>query len=376
MAIVGGGLGGLACAQRLARHGGKLEVHLIDRRSEHHFPPSFPWIAVGKRRGKQGEASRPLANLVGRGVRFTQAEVTGVDVDRGAVSTTSGEVPYDQLVLAPGATLAPESVEGLAGAAHGFYTLAEAERLRDALVTFGGGRVLIAVAETPYRSLAAPYELAFLVNDFLRRAGVAARVDLLTAEPRPIPIAEPAVGERVAGMLERRGIGLQPGRVLESVDPSTREARFGEGSEPYDLLIAVPPHRPPGFVAVSALAGSNGWVRAEPFSLGAESNVYAIGDVTEIPLAGGSTLPKAGVLAQAQAAVVADNIAALAAGRRPRREFDGSLSYYLDVGSGRAARAKGLFYRSSRGGLRLRRPSRRWHRDKVLFERRSLRWLR
>jgi sulfide:quinone oxidoreductase len=374
--VVGGGLGGLACARRLARHGGGLEVQLLDRGANHRFPPSFPWVVVGRRRGRAEEVSRPLAGLVRRGVRFTQAEVTAIDLDRCSLSTISGDVPYDQLVLAPGAALAPASVEGLAETAYGFYTLSDAERLRDALARFGGGRILIAVAATPYRSLAAPYEAAFLIDDFLRKRGVTARVDVVTAEPRPIPIADRAIGERIAGMLERRGIGLQSGRAIESVDPALREARFGDGSEPFDLLIAIPPHRAPEFVAASPLAGPEGWIRAEPFTLGAHSNVHAIGDVTEIDLTGGSKLPKAGVLAQAGAAVVADNIAAVAAGRRPRRELDGSLAYYLEIGSGRAVAAKGLFYRSSRGGVRLRRPARRWHWNKVLFERRSLRHVR
>jgi sulfide:quinone oxidoreductase len=374
--IVGGGLGGLACARRLAKRDGNLDVHLVDRNTHHRFPPSFPWVAVGKRRGRAGEVSRPLARLVRWGIRFTQAEVTGMDLDRGAISTTAGEIPYDQLVLAPGATLVPESVEGLAEAAHGFYTLPDAERLRDALVTFSGGRVLIAVVATPYRSLAAPYEAAFLINDFLRKGDVTAKVDVISAEPRPIPVADHAIGDRIAGMLARRGIGFQPERLLESVDPGAHEARFNDGSEPFDLLIAVPPHCAPGFVAVSPLAGPDGWIRAEPFSLSVHSNVHAIGDVTEIELTGGSKLPKAGVLAQAEAAVVADNIAATAAGYRPRREFDGSLDYYLDMGSGRATGARGYFYRSPRGRVRLRRPARRWHRDKVLFERRSLRQLR
>jgi len=373
--VVGGGLGGLACARRLARHGG-LDVQLLDRGAHHRFPPSFPWVVVGRRRGRAEEVSRPLAGLVPRGVRFRQAEVTGVDVDRCTVSTISGEVHYDRLVLAPGAALAPGAVEGLAEAAYGFYTLPGAERLRDALAGFGGGRILIAVAATPYRSLAAPYEAAFLIDDFLRKRGVAAKVDVVTAEPRPIPVAERAIGERVAAMLERRGIGLQSGRTIESVDPSLREARFGDGTEPFDLLVAVPPHRAPDFVATSPLAGPDGWIRAEPFTLGVDSNVHAIGDVTEIDLAGGSKLPKAGVLAQAAGAVVADNIAAAAAGRRPRRRFDGSLAYYIETGSGRAAAAKGALYRPSRGRVRLRRPARRWHWDKILFERRSLRRLR
>jgi sulfide:quinone oxidoreductase len=372
--IVGGGLGGLACARRLAKHRGKLDICLVDRKSNHDFPPSFPWVAVGRRRA--GNVSRPLEDLVRRGIRLTQAEVTGMDLDRGSISTTSGKILYDQLVLAPGATLTPESVDGLAEAAHGFYTLPDAERLRDTLVTFGGGRVLIAVVAAPYRSLAAPYEAAFLINDFLRKRDVPAKVDVATAEPRPIPAADHEVGDRVAATLERRGIGFQPDRLLESVDPAAREARFTDGSEPFDLLIAVPPHRAPGFIAVSPLAGPNGWIRAEPFSLSARSDVHAIGDVTEIELAGGARLPKAGVLAQAEAAVVADNIATMAAGYRPRREFEGSLDYYLELGSGRAARAKGDFYRSPRGRVRIRRPARRWHRDKVLFERRSLRQLR
>ena len=111
-------------------------------------------------------------------------------------------------------------------------------------------------------------------------------------------------------------------------------------------------------------------------TLGAHSNVHAIGDVTEVDLTGGSKLPKAGVLAQAGAAVVADNIAAVAAGRRPRRELDGSLEYYLELGSGRALAVKGKLYRPSRGRVRLCPPARRWHWDKVLFERRSLRRLR
>lgn len=372
--IVGGGLGGLACAHRLAAHVGELDVQLVDRNPEHRFPPSYPWVLVGKRRGKPGEVSRPLERLARLGVRFTQAQVTGIDLDRCSISTLSGEISYDRLVLAPGAALAPESVEGLVEA-HGFYTLPDALRLRRALEAFGGGRVLIVVAATPYRSLAAPYEAALLINERLLKAGLTAKVAIATVEPRPIPAADPSVGAKIAAILARRGIGLQTGRSLESVDPVAREARFADGSEPFDLLVAVPPHRAPGFIASSALAGPNGWVRADPLSLSAHPDVYAIGDVTEIELASGGSLPKAGALAQAQAAAVASDIAAAAGGRRARRAFDGSLAYHMDVGSGRAIRAKGLFYRDPDRRARLQSPAWRWHGQKVLFERRSLRQL-
>jgi NADPH-dependent 2,4-dienoyl-CoA reductase/sulfur reductase-like enzyme len=72
---------------------------------------------------------------------------------------------------------------------HGFYTLADAKRLREALVAFGGGRVLIVVAATPYRSLAAPYEAAFLIEELLRRRGA---LWLLQGGEKPeAPVAEP-----------------------------------------------------------------------------------------------------------------------------------------------------------------------------------------
>lgn len=371
--IVGGGVGGLVCAQRLARGGDGLTVTLVDRTLRHDFAPSFLWLMTGEREPER--ISRSLSPLAAAGVELVEADVGGVDPGAGRLSTTAGDIEYDQLVLAPGAALAPRTIPGLEETAHGFYTREDAQRMRDALAAFEGGRVLIAVAAMPFKCPAAPYEAAFLIDELLRRRGVKATVDVVTSEPQPLPVAGPRIGEQVAAMLAARGIGFRPSRPLQSIDPGRREARYADGAEPFDLLVAIPPHRAPRFVAESPLAGPQGWIPVDERTLQAAEGVHAIGDVTAIKLPNGMMLPKAGVFAHGQAEVVAENLAATAAGRQPEHRFDGHGACFLETGGGRAGFASGDFYASPAPAVRMRRPARRWHWGKVLFERRWLRRL-
>ena len=372
IAIVGGGIGGLACAQRLAKRDGDLRVQLIDRTLRHDFPPSFLWLMTGRRTPER--VSRSLEPLRRAGVELTEADVEGLDLAAGKLATSAGDVSFDELVLAPGATLAPEAVPGLAEAAHGFYTREDAGRLRDALAAFAGGRVLVVVAAMPFKCPAAPYEAAFLIDDLLHRRRVPAQVDIVTAEPQPMPVAGPEIGAQVRGLLAQRGIGFSPERRVESVDPKAREARFADTSarEPYDLLVAIPPHRPPQLIADSSLGGPSGWIAVDPQTLRAAEGVHAIGDVTAIELPSGKPLPKAGVFAHGQAKVVADNLAARAGGKGESASFDGHGACFLETSSRRAGFAKGDFYASPTPVVRMRAPARRWHWGKVAVERRWL----
>jgi sulfide:quinone oxidoreductase len=82
----------------------------------------------------------------------------------------------------------------------------------------------------------------------------------------------------------------------------------------------------------------------------AEGVIYAIGDVTVMPLPGrykpevGLSLPKAGVFAEAQGKVAAHQIAAAILGQPATKTFDGHGYCYLEVGGGRAMRADGDFF--------------------------------
>jgi sulfide:quinone oxidoreductase len=103
--------------------------------------------------------------------------------------------------------------------------------------------------------------------------------------------------------------------------------------------------------------------------------VYAIGDVTAIPIPGRwkpdapLMLPKAGVFAHGHALVVARRIAAQLAGRPAADEFCGDGYCMLEAGDDLAGFAFGDFFAEPSPDVRLRRIGRAWHLGKVLLER-------
>ncbi len=153
--------------------------------------------------------------------------------------------------------------------------------------------------------------------------------------------------------------------------------RTQRGEVPFDLAVAIPPHRPPQAIAESGLTGPAGWLAVDRQTLRTRaSNVYAIGDAVAIPLENGMMLPKAGVFAHAQAEAVARNVAAQIEGSTAETIFDGHGLCFVETGDGKAGMASGNFYASPRPDVSLRRPSRAWHMGKVAFEQYWLRrWL-
>lgn len=192
-----------------------------------------------------------------------------------------------------------------------------------------------------------------------------------TPEPVPMPVAPPEVGQAVLDLLAGRDIEVHLEHPLDHVDTDERALRFVDGSsDRFDVLLGVPAHRPPAVIAQSTLAGPSGFIPVDPQTLQTEiDGVYAIGDITAIPLAGDKMLPKAGVFAHAQGKVVADRIADELAGRRPTATFDGHGACFVEAGDGKAAYATGDFYAPHGPELELRPPARRWHALKLGLER-------
>ena len=370
--VLGGGTGGLVAARALRRRlGREHRVVLVERDLRYSFAPSFLWVLTGERRPEQ--ITRDLGKLRGRGIEVVEAEALAIDVAGRAVETTAGRLLYDRLVVALGAELAAEALPGFGEAAHTVYTLEGAVAAASALRDFDGGRVAVLVSSLPYKCPAAPYETAFLVEAALRRRGLAASssVDVYTPEPFPMPTAGPEVGAALRAMVEARGIGFHPGLTAERIDAAGRELVFADGERAgFDLLLGVPPHRPPALVRTPGLAPAGGFVPVDRGTLAAAGDgVFAIGDVTVIPVAGGKFLPKAGVFAHAQAEAVAERIAAELSGRQPSATFDGHGGCFVELGDGAAAYGSGDFYAEPAPAVRLRRPGRAWHLGKVLFER-------
>jgi sulfide:quinone oxidoreductase len=325
---------------------------------------------VGQRR--PAAISRPLAQMLRPGIEIVRSEVRGLDLSARRVVTDAGELSGDAVVIALGADLAPEAVPGYADAAHDFFTLEGATRFAGALAGFSGGRVVVAISGLPFKCPAAPYEAAFLIDADLRRRGLRDRstIELHTPEPAPMPVAGPVLGRAVVDLLTERGIGYFPGHPVEAYDGASRQVRFTDGSAVgFDLLAAVPPHRPPAAVAGSGLTNPAGWIPVDRETLETSApDVFAIGDVTAIALANGKLLPKAGVFAHAEAQVATAQIASRLEGG-PAARFDGHGYCWVELGAGVAGFASGDFFADPEPVVALRRPGRSWHAGKVLFER-------
>ncbi len=369
--VLGGGIGGVVAASRLRRAlPREHRVVLVEREADHLFQPSLLWLMLGQRTAAQ--IVRPIARLARRGIETVRGSVERIDPARRTVVVNGKEQTADYLVIALGAELAPEAIPGLAQAGHNLYSLAGAQALSAARAKFQRGRIVLLVSAMPFKCPAAPYEAAMLLADDFRRRGVRAAVsiDVYTPEPGPMPVAGPEVSKQVRQMVESKGISYHPEHSVTQVDAGKKHITFANGaSAEYDLLVYVPPHRAPPVVKEAGLLGPSGWVTVDRATLATSfAGVFAIGDVTGIPLAIGKPLPKAGVFAHGQAEVVARNIAAEINAAPASARFLGHGECFVETGAGRAGYGSGNFYAEPAPQIALRPPGRLLHLGKLLYE--------
>ena len=369
--VLGAGIGGIVAAETLRKLlPASDRVIAVDRAGQHFFPPSLLWLMVGERNPE--EFSRPLDRLLRRGIEFRQGSVTRIDPAQREVEIDGQLLRADALVIALGAEYAPETIPGLAEAGLCIYTMEGATAIRDALAQFSDGRIVVLTAAPQYKCPAAPYEAALLVDSYLRKRGLREKteIEFFAAEPRPMFVAGPELGAAVRGMVEACGIVYHPEHQVKEIDPAHRRISFANGaSTDYDLLLYVPPHRAPAVVREAGLANESGWVSVDRHTLQTQfENVFALGDITTIPLKMGRPLPKAGVFAHGQAEAVAHNIAPAWTGKGAPRQFTGEGMCFIETGGGRAGLGKGNFYAEPTPQVEMRGPNRFWHVGKVLYE--------
>ncbi|MEW5941511.1 MAG: FAD/NAD(P)-binding oxidoreductase [Chloroflexota bacterium] len=374
--ILGGGIGGLVAANELRRLlPSEHRVLLVEKNSQHAFPPSFLWLMTGDRQPSQ--ITRDARRLLRPGVELILAEAQAIDLPNRRVQTNAQPLDYDYLVVALGAELAFGAIPGLAEGAQTYYTFDGAVELRDALRNFAGGKVAVVVSAAPYKCPGAPHEGAMLIASLLQKRGLKnSEAHLFTPEPQPMPVAGPVLGDAVKQMLADRGVAFHPLRKLTQVNPDAREIAFeGKDSFRYDLLVAIPPHRGPRIAGEAGLANEAGWIPVDRAALRTKhENVYAIGDATAISIPGRwkadvpLSLPKAGVFAHAQAEVVARRIAAEISGAGASGDFPGVGYCMLEAGESLAGFAYGNFFAEPSPQIALHKMGKSWHLGKVLFE--------
>ena len=337
--ILGGGTGGTLLANRLARRfGDEAQITVIDRDDSHIYQPGLLFVPFGL--AEPEEIVRPRHAQLRASIDFRLAEVESVDLAENTVHLVDGpDMQYDVLVIATGATLAPQETDGLQGpewgrSIHTFYTLDGASALRRALADFTGGRLVVNVIDMPIKCPVAPLEFCFLADWQLRERGLRDDVELTFVTPLDGAFTKPVASARLGSLLAERGIRVESEFATGRVDAAARRLySWDERELEYDLLVTIPVHGGPEYIARSeGLGDALGFVPADRHTLQSKAapNVFAIGDSADVPTS------KAGSVTHFEGETVAENIERFLAGDELTGSYDGHANCFIETGFHRA----------------------------------------
>ncbi|MCC6868623.1 MAG: NAD(P)/FAD-dependent oxidoreductase [Burkholderiales bacterium] len=337
--IVGGGMGGTILANNLARRlaaelkSGKARITMLSASDRHMYQPGLLYLAFG--RTTPDELYRDQASLLEPSIKFIVDPVEQFTLDKNQVKTKSGKThDYDVLVIATGSRPVPETIPGLAENSETFYTEEAALRMFKRLQGFEGGRVVIAVG-VPHKCPMAPLEITFMLHDYFKDRGLLDKVQLHYTYPIGRVHSLENVAKWAAPEFDRLGITYETLFNIKEVDGKAKVVHSEEGTQaPYDLLISIPAHRGMEVIEKNGL-GQGGWIPTNRQKLNMEgrSNVFALGDTTNIPIS------KAGSTAHFEAEALGENIAAMVKLGAPVRDYDGKVFCFIEAGKDRATYA-------------------------------------
>jgi sulfide:quinone oxidoreductase len=325
--ILGAGFAGLELATRLSTDVADLvEVTIIDQSDSFVFGFTKLDVIFGRR--ALDDVRLPYRHLDKPSVEFRQETVLSIEPDTKRVVTDGGTYDADVLVIALGADLAPDATPGFVQGGVEFYSPEGAVRAGELLDAFTGGAVVIAVLGGFFKCPPAPYETAFMVDDFLTTRGLRERstIHVVTPMPKPIPISDD-VSNAIVALMGERGIHHSPATPTRSVDPDTRTLHLKDGGTvPFDLLLGVPVHVAPPVVVDAGLT-DDGWIGVDVATFATKfPDVFAIGDITSAPV------PRAGVIAEGEASTLADVLVDRIRGGATITPFEGAIQCYIEMG--------------------------------------------
>jgi sulfide:quinone oxidoreductase len=330
--IVGGGLGGTIVGNGLCRKlgpelaKGEVVITMLGATDQHMYQPGLLYIPFGRIR--ETELFRDQRKVLDRRVVFHVDPATKIDVGKQVVTTKSGRTfDYDYLVLATGSRTMPQNIPGMAEAAHWFYDLEPARKMRDALEKFQGGKVVINV-NAPHKCPVAPLEITFMLYEYFESKGMLDKVHMTYTYPIGRLHALEPVANWALPEMEKRAIKYETFFNTKSVDPKAKTITSEEGvTLPFDFLVTIPPHQGQQVIVDSDL-GKGGWVPTNPKTLHREgsTNVFVVGDTTNIPIS------KAGSTAHFEADTLIDNLSSLLTEQRWARDYDGKVYCFVETG--------------------------------------------
>jgi NADH dehydrogenase len=247
--IIGSGFGGLFAAREFKD--APVDVTLVARTTHHLFQPLLYQVATGIL--SSGEVAPSTREILKRQANTTVllGDVTSIDVEARTVTSVAPErttvTPYDTLVVAAGsgqsyfghdefAEFAPgmKSIDDaleLRGRIFGAFELAELEEdpvVRERLMTF----VVVGAGPTGVEMAGQIAELAHrtLEGDFRRIDPRESRIILLDAADRVLPTFAERLSRKTKAKLERLGIEVQLGALVDDMDATGLDVKDSDGS--------------------------------------------------------------------------------------------------------------------------------------------------
>lgn len=234
--VVGGGFAGLNATKALRRVPG-VEITLIDRRNHHLFQPLLYQVAMAGL--SPADIAAPIRSILSRqrNVRVVCGDVLSVDPGSNQITTDFGPLRYDYLLLACGAMHSYFGNNRWEANAPGLKTIEQATEIRRRVLkafemaeltddpsqrrwylTF----VVVGAGPTGVELAGAIGEMSrfTLSRDFRNIDSKQARIILIEAGPRILPMFSEKLASRAMRDLEQLGVQTWTNSRVAQIDPS------------------------------------------------------------------------------------------------------------------------------------------------------------
>jgi sulfide:quinone oxidoreductase len=194
---------------------------------------------------------------------------------------------------------------------------------------FNKGRLVLNIAEFPYKCPIAPVEFVFMADWFFTVNGCRDQVEIEFVTPLDNVFTKPVAAKALAQVAEKKNIKVTPYFDLAQVNAAEKTIESHKGEKVgYDLLVAIPPNMGDKALIDSKISDPVGFVATDNGTLKAQDaeRIFVLGDTTNVPAS------KAGSVAHYQAYTLVDNLIREIDGYEARPRFDGHATCFLASG--------------------------------------------
>ena len=348
--IVGGGFGGIKIGQLFAKE--NVEITLIDRHNFHLFQPLLYQVSTAVL--ETGEVAYPIRSFFrdNNNVTLYMAKAQGIDQERDVVITNHGEIHYDYLILAAGATTNFFGMKSVEEHAFGMKTIQEAVHIRNHVIheferaekpyrtpedrkkrmTF----VVVGGGPTGVEEAGAIAELiAIQKKEFHKLDFNDVSVKLIEATPRLLPMLPEELQKHTVKVLEKKGIEVMLNTQVVDYDGDVLTLKNGVKIPTTTVIWAAGVRAVDMMKNCGAECARDGrvWIEENLMVRGAvHKNVFAIGDCAAFMHGDMKRpLPTVAPVATQQAKVAHKNIMKLIKGETNLDKLDKFV--YKDLGA-------------------------------------------